>query len=101
MSDILKLLADGTLPLGIGMTMLLVLLAMQAPKLLNGVKGDKIDGNLLDRLNDMDKKIHSTSIKVTRLVVLLIRLEALLIVSGGAIPKDLQDEIAELTREDE
>jgi hypothetical protein len=100
LNELLKELPQGA---GLGGLILvaLVSLAVYMPKLLNQFKSDRFDGNLMTRLDEMDKKIHKTNVKVTRLVVLIIRLEALLLANGVSIPADLQAEMAEMTKEDE
>lgn len=83
------------------------------PKLKNGLVGDKLDGKVLERLADMeahaalqdrkmiiqDDKIHRYAVRVTKLTVIILRLDGL-IDNKVAIPKDLQDEIASLKNEE-
>jgi hypothetical protein len=82
-----------------GVATALVALGASIPKLLNGFKTDRIDGNLLARLDAMDAKIHTQAVRITRLTVLIIRLEALLIAHKIEIPKDLRDELDEISKE--
>ena len=92
----------------------LLTLAMLGPKLLNMFKGDSLNGSVLDRLTRMedhakiqdqraqiqDKKIHRFSVKVTKLVVVVIRLEGLLQQHEIKIPQDLLDEMMDLKKDD-
>lgn len=92
----------------------LLTLSIVGPKLLNMFKGDSLNGSVLDRLKAMedharvqdrraivqDDKIHRFAIKVTRLMVVVIRLEGLLIEKQTTLPQDLIDEIIALKNED-
>jgi hypothetical protein len=92
----------------------LVTLAAVGPKLLNMFKGDSLNGSVLDRLSAMEKhaqvqdrraiaqddKIHRFAVKVTKLVVVMIRLEGLLQKYEINIPQDLIDEMLVLKRDD-
>ena len=71
-------------------------IAALLPKLLNNMKATQFDSDLLERLGKMDKKIHKTSVKVTRLAIVVTELNALLIINGVAVPQRLKDEIAHL-----
>ena len=91
----------------------LVALAALLPRLLNAIKGEGLTGSVLDRLKSMeehakvmdrraivqDDKIHRYAVRVTKLVVLMIRLEALLIASKTDIPQDIIDEMFALKAE--
>lgn len=84
----------------------LAAIAVFLPKLLNAVKSDKVDGNVLDRLlkheermNQMDDTIHKQQVKVTRLVVLVTHMNGLLIANGVTIPEKIEKEIQELTED--
>lgn len=93
----------------------IIALAYMLPKLLNGFKGDQLNGNVLERLKAMeehalvqdrkmilqDDKIHRYAVKVTKLIVIIIRLEALLMANSVNIPNELLDEIAKLKEEAE
>ena len=92
----------------------LLILAVLGPKLLNAFKSDTLNGNVLDRLKAMeeharvqdrraiiqDDKIHRFAVKVTKLVVVMIRLEGLLQKNEIEIPQDLIDDMVELRRDD-
>ena len=85
----------------------LLTIAAILPRVLNAVKGEGITGSVLDRLKAMethaavqdrravvqDDKIHRYAVKVTKLVVLMIRLEALLLANTVEIPQDIIDEM--------
>ena len=91
----------------------LAAIAAFLPKLLNAIKGEGINGSVLDRLKAMethaavqdrraivqDDKIHRYAVKVTKLVVLMIRLEALLLANKVDIPQDVIDEMFNLKTE--
>jgi hypothetical protein len=83
-------------------------LAASVPKILNMVKGDLNNGNVLDRLSSLekkadiqDKKIHKQAVRITKLVMLVIKLEALIVRSGVQIDKGLADEILARTADEE
>ncbi len=92
----------------------LLTLAVVGPKLLNMFKGDSLNGSVLDRLKAMeehakvqdrraivqDDKIHRFAVKVTKLVVVMIRLEGLLQHHEIEIPQDLIDDMVELRKDD-
>lgn len=92
----------------------LLVLAVLGPKLLNMFKGDSLNGSVLDRLLAMenhakvqdrraivqDDKIHRFAVKVTKLVVVIIRLESLLQQNEIEIPQDLIDDIIVLRTDD-
>ncbi len=92
-----------------------IALAYILPKLLNGFKGDQLNGNVLERLKAMedhaavqdrkmilqDDKIHRYAIKVTKLIIISIRLEGLLVANEIEIPPDLITEIDKLKNETE
>lgn len=92
-----------------------IALAYVLPKLLNGFKGDQLNGNVLERLKAMedhaavqdrkmivqDDKIHRYAIKVTKLIIISMRLEGLLMANNITIPPDLIAEIARLKNETE
>ena len=83
------------------------------PKMKNVVSGDKLDGKVLERLAAMeahaalqdrkmivqDDKIHRYAVRVTKLTVIILRLDGL-IGDKVEIPKDLIDEIAALKNEE-
>lgn len=86
----------------------LIGLAVYLPKISNGMKSDKVDGNILDRVlklevkaEQQDKKIHKQAVRITKLVVLVIRLEGILMASGTQIPDTVRDEIMELTKDED
>jgi len=79
-------------------------LSVTALKLLNSVKGDINNGNMLDRVSALEKKavvqdaqIHRQAVRGTKLAVLVIRLEGILTASGIEIPETVRAEIQELT----
>jgi hypothetical protein len=87
-------------------TVALITIAANLPRIRNGITSDKIDGNVLDRLkrheermDAMDKTIHRQAVKLTRFEVVVLRLIALLVQHQVTIPQDIQDEIDELTQE--
>jgi len=114
-SDFVTGLPTGTVAtFGGGAAGLAVYGAYQFQRFMNRHKADKIDGTILDqlaakvkaldetnvaqdlRLEAQDEKIHNFAVKVTRLTVVVIRLEGLLIVHEIPVPEDLQAEIASL-----
>jgi hypothetical protein len=104
-----KLLTGGG-PLGVTSVIAIALIALAAliPKLLNSFKGDMIQGNILDRLKSLEQgaasqeiKVHKFAVKVTKLVVVVIRLEALLKDNNIPIPADLMEEVQMLRKEPE
>lgn len=87
-------------------TLAVVIIAITLPKILNSIKSDRIDGNVLTRLQNLeikaiaqDAKIHRYAVRVTRLSVLVLRMQALLVAAKVPIPQDMAEEIAELTAE--
>lgn len=89
-------------------TLAVITIAMSLPKIFNSIKSDRIDGNVLTRLQNLeikavaqDAKIHRYAVRVTRLTVLTMRLHALLIDHKVNLPQDLVDEFIELTKETE
>ena len=92
----------------------LLTLSVVGPKLLNMFKGDTLNGSVLDRLKSMeahaalqdrraiiqDDKIHRFAVKVTKLVVVMIRLEGLLQQHAIEIPQDLIDDMVDLRKDD-
>ena len=91
----------------------LLTIAAILPRVLNAIKGEGLTGSVLDRLKAMethaavqdrravvqDDKIHRYAVKVTKLVVLMIRLEALLLANKVDIPQDVIDEMFNLKAE--
>lgn len=98
---------------GIGGAIAALVAAFYAfPKLKNGLTGDRLDGSVLDRLKAMEDhaavqdrqivvqsdKIHRYAVLVTKLTVIIIRLDGL-IGDKVALPKDLLEKIAALKAE--
>lgn len=96
MTELLTLVTNGTLPIGFAVVVFLILAAMQLPKIVNAMKGDRIDGNLLERVEKLEEKTHLYAVKITRLTVIMLRLEGILIAKGIEIPPELTAEIEEL-----
>lgn len=89
-------------------TLAVVTIAVTLPKILNSIKSDRIDGNVLTRLQNLetkavmqDAKIHRYAVRVTKLTVLVMRLNALIKDNDVNMPQDIVDDIVELTRETE
>ena len=109
MEELAKLVSNGgTLGTASVIGIALVALAALIPKLLNSIKGDQLTTNVLDRIkelesksNEQDVKIHKFSVKVTKLVVVVIKLEALLQANHIPIPPDLMHEMSELRKDPE
>lgn len=113
MSDEFSSLGKGGSVLGV-LAAAAVALVTFLPKLRNGMKTDQLDGDVLTRLTKMekhaavqdrkselqDRKIHRYSVKLTRLVVVVIRLEGLLVANAVVIPPDLAEEISWLKHGD-
>lgn len=102
---------------GILAVVALVVFAKYVPKLITDMKVPSVDSGLVNLVNELqnlvnelqgdvrdlkssskeqDAKIHDYAVKITRLTVIMIRLEALLLANGVSIPADLNDEIEEL-----
>jgi len=107
--ELAKLVSNGgTLGTASVIAIALVALATLIPKLLNSIKGDQLTTNVLDRIkelesksNEQDVKIHKFAVKVTKLVVVVIKLEALLKENNIPIPPDLMHEMSELRKDPE
>ena len=108
--ELFKLLASnpGTSLAGIAgsITLALVVLAVTLPKILNSIRVDRLDGNVLVRLQALeeakakqDEKIHRHAVRITKLCMLLLKFHGLLVRNNIEIPKDMIDEMVELTRE--
>ena len=104
MEEMLKLFSNSALGTGSAIAAAVIGIAVYLPKLLNAVKTDRIDGNVLDRLlahekrmNEMDKTIHEQQVKVTRLVVVVTHLKGLVVRSELEMPGWLEEEINSLT----
>lgn len=83
-----------------------VVIAVTLPRILNSIKRDQLDGNVLTRLQNLetkavaqDAKIHRYAVRVTKLAVLVFKLHGLLVSNKVDIPQDLVDEIVDLTKE--
>ena len=114
MTDWIKEFGGGVAAIGVPLTAILVGLAAWLPKILNGMKLDGLNGNVLERLKAMeehaavqdrksviqDVKIHKSAVKVTKLVVIVIRLQGLLVTNNISIPQDLVDDIIEVQKDD-
>ena len=114
MTDWVKELGGGVAAIAVPLTAILVGLAAWLPKLLNGVKLDGLNGDVLTRLRAMeahaaiqdrksiiqDVKIHRAAVKVTKLVVIVIRLQGLLTSTNVPIPQDLVDDIVDVQKDD-
>lgn len=105
--DFLKDFSNSVAGWGSAIAAAIIGIAVYLPKILNTVKSDKVDGNVLDRLlahekrmNEMDRLIHAQQIKLTRLQVLIIKLEGLIAGAGLTIHDALREEIDELTKDD-
>jgi hypothetical protein len=89
-------------------TLAIILLAATLPRVLNSIRSDRLEGNVLKRLQDLetksvaqDAKIHRYAVRVTKLTVLVLRLQALLVNNKIDLPQDIIDEIVELIKETE
>lgn len=114
MTDWMKEFGGGVASIAVPLTAILVGLAAWLPKILNGMKLDGLNGNVLERLKAMeehaavqdrksviqDVKIHRGAVKVTKLVVIVIRLQGLLVTNNISIPQDLVDDIIEVQKDD-
>ena len=109
MEELAKLVSNGG-ALGTASVIAIALVALAAliPKLLNSIKSDQLTTNVLDRIKGLeekadaqDVKIHKFAVKVTKLVVVVIKLEALLKENNIPIPPDLMNEMAELRKDPE
>ena len=89
-------------------TLAFIIVALTLPKILNSVKSDRLDGNVLKRVQDLetkavsqDAKIHRYAVRVTKLTVLVLKLHALLIENKVQLTQEVIDEILYLTKESE
>lgn len=87
-------------------TMAVVIIAVTLPKILNSIRSDKIDGNVLARLQKLedksakqDEKIHRHAVRITKLSMLLLQFHGLLVSNSVPIPQWMVDEMVELTKE--
>lgn len=106
--DELKTISDSVAGKLAGFVSAVIGIAVFLPKLVNGWKGDKNGGNVLDRLSALeikaaaqDAKIHRQAVRITKLVVLVIELKGLIDRTGVPIPSDLKAKIQELTKDEE
>lgn len=104
--DFLKDFSNGVGGWASAIAAALVGLAVYLPKINNGIKQDGINGNVLDRLAALektasvqDKKIHRASVRITKLVMLVIKLEGVIARSGAQLSQEVIDEIQELTQD--
>ena len=93
---------------------ILVMLAVFGPRFMNSRKEDQVEGNVLNqlqqmteqmeslrnRVNGMDAMIHRQQIRLTRLQVLVIQMNGLLVSNGIKMPDYMQAELKELTEDD-
>ena len=77
------------------------------PKFKNGMRSDGIDGQIMsrferheNRMNGMDLRLHRQQVKITRLQVLIIQMEGLLVANGVKVPENVKTEIRELLDDD-
>ena len=96
MEDLLKLVDAASAKIGL-IAAAATAFFLSLPKLLNAFKSDKVDSSVLSRLlshearmNLMDKTIHKQQIRITRFMVLMIQLEALLEANGVQIPATMR-----------
>lgn len=82
----------------------LIVLAAYIPKILNSIKGDSIEGTVLQRIarhekrmDRMDRVIHRQAVQLTRFEVVVLHLVALLVQNGVTIPQHLKEEVEVLT----
>lgn len=107
MNDIIQLGASGNLlTVGGSIAAALVTLALTLPKILNAIKADRLDGNVLVRLQKLeektakqDEKIHRHAVRITKLSMLLLKFHGLLVRNNVPIPQGMIDEMVELTKE--
>lgn len=105
--DALKEFGNSAIGIASAIATALFAMAFGLPKLVNGFKSDKLDGSILDRVTKLeakaeiqDLKIHRQAVRITKLVVLVIRLEGILMASGTQIPDSVREEIMELTKDE-
>lgn len=87
-------------------TLAVITIAMSLPKIFNSIKSDRIDGNVLTRLQKLeektakqDEKIHRHAVRITKLSMLLLKFHGLLVRNNVTIPQEMIDEMVELTKE--
>lgn len=87
-------------------TLACVVIALTLPKILNSIKSDRLDGNVLARLQALetkaiaqDAKIHRYAVRTTKLSVLVLKMHGLLMENKVDLSQDIVDDIVELTKE--
>lgn len=108
MDEVLASISKNTQATGGYILAVLVGLALGFQKLLNNWKGDKIDSGILDRLANAEKRMANMEItqqkqalKLTRLQVLVIKLEGYIAAGGMKVPDDIKEEIEELVKDEQ
>jgi uncharacterized coiled-coil protein SlyX len=103
MTELIKLVTDGTLPIGFGVVVFLILVSLQIPKIINGLRGDRADGNILTRLATAEAKImelsdtiHAHAIDITLAQMHLLKLYHQMLEEGSDIPQDVQGYVDEI-----
>ena len=88
------------------LTLAIVVIAVTLPRILNSIKRDQLDGNVLTRLQALeaksakqDEKIHRHAVRITKLSMLLLQFHGLLATNNVPIPQWMVDEMVELTKE--
>jgi hypothetical protein len=104
MNEIFDQLKTGTVVTGGAIAAALITISAYLPKLLNGIKSDKIEGSVLNRLMEhekrmarMDRTIHRQQIRLTKFVALYIKLQAH--IYDKNIPQEILDELAGLVKD--
>lgn len=87
-------------------TMALVMIAVALPKILNSIRSDRLDGNVLVRLQTLeekaikqDEKIHRQAVRITKLCMLLLKFHGLAVRNNVEVPQEMLDEMVELIKE--
>ena len=89
----------------------LVLIAVFGPRLMNSRKEDQVESNVLEqlkqmsaqmvtvnvRVNELDNMVHKQQVRLTRLQVLVIQMNGLLVGNGIQMPDYMKAELKELT----
>lgn len=106
MMDFLKQFSDSAAGWASAIAAALVGFAVYLPKINNGMKQDGIHGNVLDRLAALEKKsaqqdnkIHKQAVRITKLVMLVLKLEGIIALNGAKLTQEVIDDIQELTKE--
>lgn len=88
------------------LTLGIVVIAVALPRILNSIKRDQLDGNVLTRLQTLeeksikqDEKIHRQAVRITKLCMLLLKFHGLAVRNNVEVPQEMLDEMVELIKD--